>query len=356
METKILVVDDSVTDRLIITNMLKEFSILTAGNGAEAMKVIDDHLDLDLVILDLNMPVMNGFQVLERLRNDPKYEKIRVIILTNYDEIDNEIKGLELGAVDYIRKPVNIQSLRIRIDIHLKLKGIQKRIEEQNTILDGMVAAATKELVLTRDIAIHALTGLLEVRNVESYNHTMRTQKMMKRLCLHLMTKPEFRDVMTEDYVLKVVTTTPLHDIGKVGIPDCILLKPGRLTPEEYETMKKHVEFGVTALQSEYVQGQILPEFIRMAIQIVGGHHEKYDGTGYPKGLKDGEIPLPGRLMAVIDVFDALISKRVYKDPYPWAEAIQIMKESSGKHFDPQIVGAFLEISDDIRDIAEQYR
>lgn len=356
METKILVVDDSVTDLLIITNMLKDFTVLTAGDGAEAMKTIDAHLDVDLVILDLNMPVMNGFEVLERLRADAKYEKIRVIILTNYDEIDNEIRGLELGAVDYIRKPVNIQSLRIRIDIHLKLKGIQKRIEAENTILDGMVAAATRELVATRDIAIHALTRLLEVRNVESFNHTMRTQQMMGCLCRNLCTKPDFRDIMTEDYIRDVVTTTPLHDIGKVGIPDSILLKPGRLTPEEYDIMKKHVEYGVTALKSEFVAGQVMPEFIRMAIEIVGGHHEKFDGTGYPKGLKADQIPLPGRLMAVIDVFDALINKRVYKDPYPWAQAIQIMKDETGTHFDPRIVGAFLEISDEIKDIAEQYR
>jgi putative two-component system response regulator len=355
MVVKILIVDDSRTDRLIINNMLTEFLVLQAENGLEAMRIIDENLDIDLIILDLNMPIMNGFQVLETLRGDPKYEKMRVIILTNFDEIENEIRGLEMGAVDYIRKPVNMKSLRIRIDIHLKLKSIQKKIEQDNVLLDAMVAAKTKELVITRDITIHALVGLLEVRNFESFNHTMRTQLMMNRLCRHLQTKDQFRDIMTDYYVSMLTTTAPLHDIGKVGIPDQILLKPGKLTVEEFTIMKKHVDFGVIALQSELVPNEIVPDFIKTAIEIVQNHHERFDGLGYPRGIKGKDIPLPGRLMAIIDVFDALISRRVYKLAFGYEESLEIIKTANGTQFDPEIVQAFLEISEEIRQISKQY-
>lgn len=355
MNSKILIVDDSKTDRLIISNMLTEFDVLEAENGLEAMKVIDQNLDLDLIILDLNMPVMDGFQVLQILRTNPIYTNMRVIILTNFDEIENEIRGLELGAVDYIRKPINMQSLRIRIDIHLRLRGIQKKVEEDNALLDAMVAAKTKELVVTRDITIHALVGLLEVRNIESFNHTMRTQLMMNRLCCHLREKPHFHDIMTEEYIQLLTTTTPLHDIGKVGIPDQILLKPAKLTSEEFTIMKKHVDFGVTALQSELTANEVVPDFIKTAIEIVQNHHERFDGLGYPRGIKGKDIPLPGRLMAIIDVFDALISRRVYKLAFGYEESIEIIKQAIGTQFDPEIAEAFLEISDEIRQISKQY-
>jgi putative two-component system response regulator len=350
-----LIVDDSITDQVIISNMLHEFDVLRAKNGVDAMKIIDSNLDIDLIILDLNMPVMNGFQVLERLKSDDKYSKIRVIILTNYDEIDNEIKGLELGAVDYIRKPVNIQSLQIRIAIHLKLKYIQKKIEQDNLLLDAMVAAKTKELVATRDITIHALVGLLEVRNFESFNHTMRTQLMMMKLCKHLQTKEKYKEIMSDDYIKELVTTTPLHDIGKVGIPDATLLKPGKLTSDEFEIMKKHVDFGVNALQNELTDSENVPSFINTAIEIIKYHHEKFDGSGYPQGLKGANIPLPGRLMAIIDVFDALISKRVYKAAFGYIESIEIIKASIGSHFDPEIGEAFLEIIDEIQVLTSEY-
>jgi len=355
VSAKILIVDDSATDRLIIGNMLKDFEVISAGNGKEALAIIDNNLDIDLIILDLNMPIMNGFEVLRVLRDEKKYEKLRVIILTNFDEIDNEIRGLELGAVDYIRKPVNIKSLRIRIDIHLKLKGIQKKVEQDNVVLDAMVAEKTRELALTRDITIHALVGLLEVRNFESFNHTMRTQLMMKMLCEYLQKTDKYKTIMTDSYINELTTTTPLHDIGKVGIPDAILLKPGKLTTDEFTIMKKHVDFGVLALESGLMSREIMPNFIKTAILIVQNHHEKFDGSGYPLGLSGENIPLPGRLMAIIDVFDALISKRVYKEAFGYEESINIIKSSIGTHFDPEIAQAFLSIIDQIYINTKQY-
>lgn len=355
MNTKILVVDDSVTDRLIISTMLTDYETLTACDGLEAMELIAQNPDIDLVILDLNMPRMNGFEVLEAIHKNPEYQQIRTIILTNYDEIDNEVKGLELGAVDYIRKPLNIESLLIRINIHIKLKRVQKMIEEENERLDAMVLKKTREVAATRDITIQALLGLLEVRNVESSKHTIRTQLIMKVLCDHLRKKDKYKNILTEAYFQELVTTTPLHDIGKVGIPDNILLKPGKLTADEFTVMKKHVNYGVDALQNELYSGEDVPSFIKTAMEIVGTHHEKFDGTGYPMGLKGEEIPLPGRLMAIIDVYDALTSERVYKPAYDFDYSIDLIKSESGKHFDPDIVAGFLEIQECIIEISRKY-
>jgi putative two-component system response regulator len=355
MVSKILVVDDSSTDLLIIQNMLRDFTVNVARNGVEAIQAIDADPDIHLVILDLNMPIMDGFQVLQIIKDTPKYHHIRVIILTNMDEVENEIKGLSLGAVDFIRKPINLSSLKIRIEVHRKLLELQQEIEHANQILDMRIAKATEELVVTRDITIHALVGLIEARNFESYNHIMRTQQMMSCLCHHLATKIQYENVLTPEYIRLLVNTSPLHDIGKVAIPDSILLKPGRLTPEEFDVMKKHVEFGVAALKKELNPKVDIPAFIQTALEIVGYHHEKYDGSGYPNHLSGENIPLPGRLMAIIDVFDALINERVYKRAYSVEESTQIIKEGIGKHFDPIIATGFLEIIDDIVTINKRY-
>ena len=352
---KILVVDDSKTDRLIVKNMLSDYQVITAADGIEALEMLDFHQDIDLLILDLDMPRMNGFELLERMKVNPEYSKVRTIILTNYDEIDNEVRGLSLGAVDYIRKPLNIESLRIRIDIHLRLKNAQKLIESDNERLDGMVAQKTAELVTVRDVTIHALVGLLEVRNIESGNHTVRTQKMMKALCNHLKTKKEYRELLTDTYIKEIVATTPLHDIGKVGIPDHILLKPGKLTQDEFTIMKKHVDYGITALKDEIHGDEEIPSFIKTAISIIGNHHERYNGNGYPKGLKGKEIPLEGRLMGIIDVYDALMNKRVYKPSFEFSETINIMEKEKGEHFDPEILEAFFEIKEEIAEISIKY-
>lgn len=355
METKILIVDDSKTDIMIISNILRDYNLLTALDGIEAMEVMQQNLDITLVILDLNMPRMDGFQVLEAMREDPKYSKMVVLILTNHDEMENEIRGLDLGAVDYIRKPLNIESLRKRIEVHVNLRNARRSIEQQNEILEVTVADRTKELVVTNDITVHALIGLLEVRNIESSNHTKRTQWMMKALCENLRKKEAYASLLTDTYITELFKTAPLHDIGKVGIPDKILLKPGKLDTEEFEIMKRHTTYGVEALSHEMVEGVELPSFVKTAIEIAGTHHEKYDGSGYPKGLKGKEIPLSGRLMAIIDVYDALMSKRVYKPAYEHSYTIDLIKSESGKHFDPELVEALIEIQDQILGISREY-
>lgn len=353
MNTKILVVDDSATDRMIISNILSDCELYTASDGIEAMDILHTQI-IDIIILDINMPRMNGFEVLKILREDPELCKIATLILTNYDESENEIKGLELGAVDYVRKPLNIESLRKRIEIHSNIRHAQKLIECRNNTLEEMVQERTEELVLTRDITINALIGLLEVRNIESSNHTKRTQNMIRKLCEYLSEKPKYKDILTKDYINELYNTAPLHDIGKVGIPDCILLKPGKLNEEEFQIMKKHTTYGVEALSYSLKTGKI-PSFIKTAIEVAGTHHERYDGSGYPKGLKGMEIPLAGRLMAIVDVYDALTSKRVYKPAFLHQDSLDIIENERGKQFDPELVTAFMEIEQEILNISKDF-
>lgn len=354
MNAKILVVDDSKIDRMVICNILNDCELICACDGLEAMELINANPDLDIIILDLNMPRMNGFEVLEALKNDPVNRKMVTLILTNYDETENEIRGLDLGAVDYIRKPLNMESLRKRIEVHLNLRSARRSVEQHNQILEETVSNRTRELVITRDITIHALIGLLEVRNLESSNHTIRTQWMMKALCEHLRSKRQYLDVFTDDFITELFKTAPLHDIGKVGIPDNILLKPGKLDHEEFEIMKKHTTYGVEALRHNLYDGDV-PTFIQTAIEIVGTHHERFDGSGYPSGLKGKAIPLSGRLMTIVDVYDALTNQRVYKPAYDHAYAMELIGSESGKQFDPEIVTAFMEIEGDILSISHQF-
>lgn len=351
---KILIADDSQTDVAIIGSILSDFELFYAFDGVEALEQLEKNPEIDILILDINMPRMNGFEVLERLQLNEHRTNLAVLVLTNFDEIDNEMRGLDLGAVDYIRKPLNIRSLRKRVELQIKLKNARDALEHQNSILEKRVQERTRESVLTRDVTIHALVSLLEVRNIESSNHTKRTQLMMRALCNHLRTKPMFANILTESYSAELFDTTPLHDIGKVGIPDHILLKPDKLTTEEFEIMKKHTTYGVEALRCMGPESDSLP-FIRTAAEIAGAHHEKFDGTGYPAGLSGKDIPLAGRLMAIIDVYDALVNKRVYKPAFTYEAAHEIMLSSSGSHFDPELLDAFFEIDSEIRNIVESF-
>ena len=351
---KILIADDSQTDVAIIGSILSDFELYYAYDGVEALEQLEKNPNIDILILDINMPRMNGFEVLERLKEDPVYKNLAVLILTNVDEIDNEMRGLDLGAVDYIRKPLNIRSLRKRVELQIKLKNARDALEQQNSILEKRVQERTRESVLTRDVTIHALVSLLEVRNIESSNHTKRTQLMMRALCAHLRTKPHFEPILTDSYSAELFDTTPLHDIGKVGIPDHILLKPDRLTTEEFEIMKKHTTYGVEALRCMGPESDSL-SFIRTAAEIAGTHHEKFDGNGYPSGLAGKDILLAGRLMAIIDVYDALVNKRVYKPAFTHEAALAMMESERGTHFDPELLDAFFEIQSEVMSIADSF-
>ena len=350
----ILVVDDSQTDVLLITSILKDFKTIIATDGVQALEIIATSQPIDLILLDLHMPRLDGFGVLDALH--AQQCEIPVIILTNLDEIHNEIRGLELGAVDYIRKPLNFLSLRKRIEVHLRLRNATWMVKEHNRILEETVKKRTAEVVRTNEITINALVRLLEIRHIETSNHSRRTKWMMQALCdcLVALHRPGYD--LAQKVIEDLVNTAPLHDIGKVGVPDSILLKPGRLDPAEFEIMKSHVEHGVEALEYHKETTDAPISFIEMAKEIIQSHHEWYDGSGYPKGLAGQAIPLPGRLMAIIDVYDALTSRRVYKDAISHQQALKILVQESGSHFDPVVLEAFMQAQDEILEISRTYR
>jgi putative two-component system response regulator len=300
------------------------------------------------------MPEMDGYEVCRRLKSDVRFWSIPVIFVTALGEVKDEALGLELGAIDYIIKPISPPIVKARVKNHLELKLAKEDLERQKEILEIKVQERTKELAVTQDVTIYAMASLAETRDPETGGHIRRTQDYVRALAEHIRPLPKFRDQLDLTTLNILHKSAPLHDAGKVGVPDSILLKPGRLTEEEFEEMKKHTVYGRDTLAS--AEGMLgSNSFLRYAREIAYTHHEKWDGSGYPQGTKGEEIPLSGRLMAVADVYDALISKRVYKPPFNHQRAVAIMSEGRGVHFDPDLMDAFLEIEDEFRLIALEF-
>ncbi len=350
----ILIVEDSQTDTLIIEGALAGYTTITAGDGLEALDKLSVYPDFDMIILDLHMPNMNGFEFLQAMES--KNHTLPIIVLTNFDEVENEVRALELGAVDYIRKPLNFLALLKRVEVHLRLAKATKVIQAHNQVLQAAVLRNQERMDQTQEATVQALVQLLEVRNIETGAHIRRTAKIMQVLAQQIasLDLPGYR--ISPEFQADLVRTAPLHDIGKVGIPDNILLKPGKLTFEEYEHMKRHVEFGVNALYYQREEGHPIVDFMEVARAIILYHHERFDGKGYPQGLKGTDIPLPGRLMAIIDVYDALTSERVYKKAFSHTESMAILSDERGNHFDPVVVDAFFDIQDAVNLICTRNR
>jgi putative two-component system response regulator len=354
---KVLIVDDETMYIDILVDLLKDdYVTVVAKSGAQAIKRAAKDSLPDLILLDILMPDMNGYEVCRRLKENPLTRAIPVIFLTIKSEVSDEIKGFELGAVDYIAKPMSPPIVRARVKSHLALRHIQQQLENQNELLEQRVRERTEEVIQTKDVAIYCMASLAETRDNETGKHILRTQNYIKILAEHLRHHPKFSDYLQNNGTIDMLCkTSPLHDIGKVGVPDRILLKPGKLDPEEWTLMKKHAEYGHEALlRAEQELGST--DFLQMAREIAYTHHERWDGKGYPRGLEGDAIPISGRLMALADVYDALISKRVYKEAYSHQQAVEIVKESAGTHLDPNIVEAFLQLQNDFREIANQYR
>lgn len=344
----ILAIDDSLTDLTMIEYILSSHQVLVARDGQEGLSMLKEHPETDLILLDLRMPVMDGFAFLDKM--GPLGIEIPVIILTNSEEVDKEILGLDKGAMDFIRKPLNFQALQKRIEVQLRLKQATEQIRQHNRMLEEQVQQRTAEIRKTNEITINALVRLLEIRNVESSDHSRRTKVMMQLLCEELQKHPKDGYQLSEKDIQELVDTAPLHDIGKVGIPDNILLKPGRLEQAEIVIMREHVLKGVEALDYSIETSDAKISFIETARELIASHHEWFDGSGYPNGLDHDKIPLSGRLMAVIDVYDALTSKRVYKEAMSHQKAIEVMRSEAERHFDPVIFQAFLKISNAIQE------
>ena len=352
----ILVVDDTADNLALMSTLLKHaYVVKIANSGAKALRIARSEAPPDLILLDIMMPEMDGYQVLQTLRADVKTHDIPVIFLTAKSEIEDEKRGLELGAVDYITKPVSPPILLARVKTQLALKASSDFLRDKASYLEDEVAKRTEEISAIQDVTILVMASLAETRDPETGNHIRRTQHYVKELAQALRDHPRFRTYLNDRIIQLLFKSAPLHDIGKVGIPDRILLKPGKLDPDEFEVMKTHTNLGYEAIaHAEKALGTDVA-FLTMAKEIALSHQEKWDGSGYPQGLAGDAIPLSARLMAVADVYDALVTRRPYKEPLSHAEAVRIIDRGRGTHFDPDIVDAFLASQDQFAAIAHRF-
>jgi putative two-component system response regulator len=348
---KILIVDDAPENIQMLMETLKgEYKIVAAINGQKALQIAAKDPVPDIILLDIMMPGLDGYQVCEKLKADEKTRDIPVIFVTIMTEEEDEQKGLDMGAVDYIAKPFRPGLVKARVRNHLELKRHRDNLEE-------LVQERTRELVLTQDATINSMATLAEYRDPETGGHIKRTQNYMKALATKLRNNPKYKAFFDGKTIEQLLKSAPLHDIGKVGVPDNILLKPGKVTEEEFEEIKKHPVYGRDTIFRVELElgGDVDQSFLRFAREIAYTHQEKWDGSGYPQGLRGGDIPISGRLMAIADIYDALISKRVYKEPFTHSKAVEIIIEGRGQHFDPDMVDAFLEIEEEFRQIALEF-
>ncbi len=352
----VLVVDDTPDNLTLMSALLRDhYKVKVANQGEKGLRIACSDTPPDLILLDIMMPDLDGYEVCRRLKQEPRTRDIPVIFLTAKSEVADETQGLALGAVDYITKPISPPIVLARVQTQLALKAAADFLRDQNAYLEQQVAMRTRELAGIQEVTILAMASLAETRDTDTGNHIRRTQHYVRALAQALSAHPRFVRTLSPAYIELLFKSAPLHDIGKVGVPDRILLKPGRFTPEEFEIMKRHTVLGYEAIaRAEADLGRPVP-FLSMAKDIALYHQEKWDGSGYPEGRRGDDIPLSARLMAVADVYDALISRRVYKDGMPHEKAVAIMAEGRGSHFDPDVLDAFLALHERFRAIAAEY-
>ena len=345
----ILIVDDNLLGQNMMRQVLsrKGYDTISASDGQTALDITITGIP-DLVLLDINMPGMDGFEVTSRIKSNPVTSSIPVILITGLDTVDNHVRALDMGADDFISKTAASAEIVARVRAHLRIKQLNDRIKAYQQTLETQVALRTKQLnnalEQLRDASldtIFKLTAASEFRDNETGTHIKR----MSHYSAHIAQKMGLKSKTVET----ILYAAPMHDIGKIGIPDKILLKPGKLDTKEWEVMKKHTTIGVDILKGSNIG------FVRMGETIARTHHEKWDGSGYPYGLKGSKIPLAGRIVALADVFDALTSTRPYKEAFSIEKANRIIFEERGKHFDPDVVDAFFFAQDAILKIKETY-
>ena len=356
IKATVLVIDDSPDSLALISGLLKDlYRVKVANNGATGLQIALGVLPPDLILLDIMMADTDGFEVCRQLKANSATQGIPVIFLTAKTDVADEEKGLGMGAADYITKPVSPPILMARVATQLQLKASSDFLKDKADFLESEIAKRTRELVAAQDSTILAMSMLAETRDTDTGNHIRRTQNYVKALAERLRAHPRFAGQLDDAAIAMLFKSAPLHDIGKVGIPDRILLKPGPLTAEEFEIMKTHTTIGYDALvQAEQTMGGPV-EYLRVAKEIALSHQEKWDGSGYPQALAGDAIPMSARLMAVADVYDALISIRVYKAGLPHDRAVQVIFQGRGAHFDPDMVDAFIEIQDEFAAIAARF-
>ena len=363
---KIVVVDDNIANLKLIKNALgADYDVFTAPSSKVMFDLLTRHIP-DLILLDVDMPEMNGYEAIQILKAKTETREIPVVFLTQLDDVDNEIKGLELGAVDYIVKPFLPPLLRKHVEAHLTVENQKKQLKIQtqklvasqlelqtiNSDLHKAVEQKTRDMLMLQRALMSTMADLVESRDHFTGGHIERTQGGLRILIEALRDIGLYQDIMADWDMDQILRASQLHDVGKIAIRDSILLKPGRLTPEEFEEMKKHTTFGVDII-SKVEKNIGKSPFLTHAKIFAATHHEKWDGTGYPKGLRGEETPLQGRIMAIADVYDALSSYRPYKEPMSHDDAAKIILEGRGTHFDPVLVDLFKETESQFRKLGD---
>lgn len=351
----ILIVDDTLENLDILSEMLKlkGYTVRPVTSGRQALDTAMISPP-DIILLDINMPDKNGYEVCELLKSNEKLSKIPVIFISALNETLDKVKAFSVGGVDYISKPFQYEEVLARVDTHLKIDNLQKELEKHNLNLEEMVKEKIKELYESQMATIQALAEVAESRDDDTGKHLDRVQIYCRMIAIELSKNEKYRDIINASYIDNIFFASPLHDIGKVAIPDRILLKPGKLTPDEFEIMKTHTTLGAKTLESVRKKYPV-NAFINMGIGIAHHHHEKWDGSGYPEGLSGENIPLSARIMTIADVYDALRSKRVYKEPFTHNDSCNIIYDGSGTQFDPLIIETFKELQGVIKLQSEKH-
>lgn len=328
---KILIVDDEPANLNLLNELLKDtYRVYLAPSGKHALSFLERNKP-DTILLDVLMPNMDGYAVIKEIKKREELQHIPVIFLTGLDDPSNESIAFKLGAVDYLTKPIVAESVLNRVAIHVELQRYRMHLEEE-------IALRTSRLMRAQEAILNAMANITEIKDQETGAHVRRTTEYMRLLtgALRELDHPQYQ--LSDDEEKNIISTSKLHDIGKVAVPDAILLKPGRLTDEEFEQVKKHVLVGAKVIAEAIRDYNVSPSFFDQAHEIILAHHEKWDGSGYPHGLSGHDIPLAGRLMAIADVYDALVSERPYKDAMSHAAAIEIIFDGAGNHFDPFLI------------------
>ena len=348
--TIFLVDDDKVNLKTGNNTLGDSYNVFTLDSGKRLIAMLEKVIP-DLILLDIEMPEMNGYETIMQIKSNEKTKNIPVIFLTASSDEENELEGLSLGAVDYITKPFSPSLLRKRIEIHLLLESQKLELINFNSNLQKMVDERTKTVVELKNAYLKTMAELVEYRDYITGGHIERTQYYLSFLLYELSKNDAYREKIAGWDIDLIAHSAQLHDIGKIAIKDSILQKPGGLTTAEFEEIKQHVTVGERVIE-RIKKNTSDQAFLEQAGILVASHHEKWDGSGYPRGLKGEEIPLQGRLMALADVYDALVSDRPYRKGMPHAEAVAIILDGRGKHFDPDLVDIFLGVSDNFSRLA----
>ena len=336
---KVLIVDDMETNRTTLEAILSDdYEILQAENGAAAIDILYNASELpSIVLLDIMMPEMDGFEVLNLIKSNTHTVGIPVVFITAADIKSTETRGLKAGAVDYISKPFNPDVVKVRVDNQIELKRYRNNLERT-------VEKKVNQLLHSKEKMLETLATVIEYRNLESGHHVKRTSILARKLIRKMLENSYYARQLNDLNYEILLKAVPIHDIGKIGIPDNILLKPGRLSPEEFEIVKTHTTIGSNILDTLLTSDEG-DAYLKHCRDICRYHHERFSGTGYPDCLVGEAIPLSARIVSIIDVYDALVNSRVYKPAFPHEEAVRIIQEGSGHQFDPKIAQIFLEIN-----------